>query len=59
MKPTFFSVKIYDGLDEVGRLGKVTLGKSMILGFQDQEFETLAGWWFGTFFPYVGNNHPN
>ena len=19
----------------------------------------LAGWWFGTFFPYIGNNHPN
>ena len=18
-----------------------------------------AGWWFGTFFPYIGNNHPN
>jgi len=19
----------------------------------------LAGWWFGTFFPYIGKNHPH
>ena len=19
----------------------------------------ITGWWFGTFFPYIGNNHPN
>ena len=22
-------------------------------------FPYVPGWWFGTFFPYMGNNHPN
>ena len=21
--------------------------------------EAIPGWWFGTFFPSIGNNHPN
>ena len=24
-----------------------------------QQHRTIHGWWFGSFFPYIGNNHPN
>ena len=23
------------------------------------DLRTVAGWWFGTCFPYIGKNHPN
>ena len=25
----------------------------------NQLWNTIAGWWSGTFFPYIENNHPN
>ena len=32
---------------------------STLVSFEADGKIVHAGWWFGTFFPYIGNNHPN